>query len=188
MKLNIRKEEKIEIGSQKSLLLVGILAFVLSLCVSARASQSVTLAWNADTDPSTVGYALYYGTTNGVYSHRMDVGTNTTATVSGLTEGQTNYFAVSAYNAAGIEGPLSAPIIYIVPGLLKFASSPGASAPVIMQFPAAPGHSYTVQASTNMVSWTTLWQSGTSTSNAWVNYQDPQSGSFPKRFYRLILN
>ena len=46
------------------------------------AMQSVMVGWNASTDPGIAGYALYYGTTNGNYSTRVDVGTNTSVAVS----------------------------------------------------------------------------------------------------------
>ena len=148
------------------------------------ATQSVMVGWNAGADPSIAGYALYYGTTNGVYSKRVDAGTNTSMTVSGLVEGQTNFFAVAAYNAASIEGTASPALIFIVPGYLKMSSVSGSG----MSFPVAQGHYYVVQATTNLTSWTNIWQSSTASSNAWVSYQDPQAGSLPHRFYRVVLH
>jgi hypothetical protein len=69
----------------------------------AHAAQSVTLAWNRDTDPTVVGYRLHDGTSSGNYTRTIEVGNTTTATVSNLTAGQTYYFAVTAYNAVGRE-------------------------------------------------------------------------------------
>ena len=54
-----------------------------------------------------------------------------------------------------------------------------------MRFPVTPGHWYELEATVDLKSWITIWQTATSTSNAWVKFQDPQSGIFPKRFYRL---
>jgi hypothetical protein len=66
------------------------------------ASASVTLAWNANTDPTVVGYNLMYGTSSASLTQKVNVGKVTTATVPALTVGTTYYFAVTAYNAAGV--------------------------------------------------------------------------------------
>jgi hypothetical protein len=166
------------------ILAVLTLAFVLG--GSLRASQSVSLAWNPVTSTPVAGYAFYLVGANGV--SRFDVGTNTDITLTGLQEGQTNYFAVSAYNSARIEGSVSSLASYLVPGLVVLSppSKPGNHATV--SFPVAVGHFYQIQASTNLQAWTSIGQTTTSTSNAWVNFQDPQTGPFSKRFYRLIMD
>jgi hypothetical protein len=149
---------------------------------AAFATQSVMVAWNAASDPGIAGYALYYGTTNGSYSTRVDVGTNTSVVVSGLVASQTNYFAVAAYNVVNLEGTASPALTYIVPGRLNMSA--GAN----LSFPVAPGHWYAVQATTNLVSWTNIWQTSMESSNIWVSYQDAQAGTYPHRFYRLVLH
>lgn len=159
--------------------------FSILFCLTAGATQSVTVAWNAGTDPGIAGYALYYGTTNGNYSTRVDVGTNTSAAISGLVPGRTNYFAVAAYNAANLEGTPSASLPYIVPGCLVMNSA----STLNLTFPVSPGHWYAVQATTNLTStWTNIWQTSTESSNIWVSYQDPSIGSNPKHFYRLVMH
>jgi len=81
-----------------------LLAGLLSL---AQDAQSVTLAWDLDTDPTVVGYRLYYGTSSGSYTQRSDVANTTTATISNLAVGFTYFFVVRAYNAFGLESPPS---------------------------------------------------------------------------------
>jgi hypothetical protein len=46
---------------------------------------------------------IHYGTASGTYSQGIDVGNTTSYTVSNLIDGQTYYFAVTTYNAAGDE-------------------------------------------------------------------------------------
>ena len=77
------------------------LLLVLSGCKTLQASQGVTLAWQASSDPTVVGNRVHYGTTSGAYSTTVDVGNVTTATLSGLTPGDTYYYVVTAYNSLG---------------------------------------------------------------------------------------
>jgi Fibronectin type III domain len=66
---------------------------------------TVTLAWDAVTDPSLDGYKVYVGTQSGVYERTISAGSVTSYTVAGLTTRTTYYFAVTAYNSAGESSP-----------------------------------------------------------------------------------
>ena len=50
---------------------------------------------------------IHYGTASGTYSQGIDVGNTTSYTVSNLIDGQTYYFAVTAYNAVGYQSVYS---------------------------------------------------------------------------------
>src|SRR5208283_3115362 len=71
--------------------------------LSAFATGSVTLAWNASTDPSVAGYNIYYGGTSGNYTNEICAGNATNATISGLVQGTTYYFAATSYASSGME-------------------------------------------------------------------------------------
>src|SRR3979490_2543186 len=79
-----------------SLLLIASLSF-------ARATQSVTLAWDASPGSDVAGYKLYYGTDSGSSSQIVNVGTATIALVTNLNKATKYFFSVIAYNAAGLE-------------------------------------------------------------------------------------
>ena len=83
--------------------------------LSAFATGSVTLAWNACTDPIVVGYNIYYGGASGTYTNEICAGNATNVTISGLAQGTTYYFAATAYSASGIESPFSSEVSYLVP-------------------------------------------------------------------------
>ena len=78
-------------------------------------SQWVTLMWDANVEPELAGYKLYYSNESGVYPHVIDVGNTETYTVNRLQEGQTYYFAATAYNTAGFESTYSNEVVYTVP-------------------------------------------------------------------------
>ena len=62
---------------------------------------SKTLSWAAVPDPSALGYKAYWGTSSHNYESHVDVGANTSYTITGLRQGTTYFFAVSAYNGEG---------------------------------------------------------------------------------------
>jgi len=62
------------------------------------ATGQVTLTWDGSTDPDLGGYKVYYGTVSRDYDVSLDVGNWTSCTIASLQEGDTYYFAVTAYN------------------------------------------------------------------------------------------
>ena len=79
------------------------------------ASQSVSLAWDPNSETNLAGYVIYYGTASGQYSSSNNVGNTTNTTVSGLMEGGNYYFVVTAYDASGLESDPSNEVNYQVP-------------------------------------------------------------------------
>ncbi len=94
-----------------------VFALVLGAGIGTAAAGSVVLAWDANTEPDVSGYKLYYGTATGTYGTPTDVGNVLTYTVLNLTDGQTYYFAVTAYDTFGNESGYSNEVVYTVPGV-----------------------------------------------------------------------
>ena len=85
------------------------------LLTSYTAAAQVTLGWDASVS-MVDGYWLYDGTVSGSYSARIDVGTATTYTITGLVGGQTYYFAVTAYDRTdNVESPFSNEVSLTLP-------------------------------------------------------------------------
>jgi hypothetical protein len=78
-------------------------------------SAQVTLEWDPNSEPDLAGYKFYYGTSSENYTNVIDVGNQVTYTVTGLKPGETYYFAVTAYNTAGLESDYSNEVVYTVP-------------------------------------------------------------------------
>lgn len=173
-------------GGRWGIVLLALI-FYFSCFSNALGTQNVRLAWNPSKSLQAVGYFLYCGTEKGVYTNKIDIGNNTMTFVSGLQEGQTYYFAVTAYNSAGVESPLSNDTSYLTPGWIRLLGMLNLGS-MGMEFPVAWGHWYEVQASDNMQTWITIGKTGVATSNAWTQFSDSQAGEFPNRFYRLVLH
>ena len=82
----------------------------------ANAGQaSVTLDWDASTDPEVAGYNIYYGAASGLYTNMVSVGEVNSATITNVVPGATYYFAATAYNTVGLESDFSNEIPCTVP-------------------------------------------------------------------------
>jgi hypothetical protein len=76
--------------------------------------ESVTLAWDPNSEPDLAGYRLYYGVASRTYDHTLEVIGDTQVSVDGLELGTTYYFAVTAHNTAGLESDYSNEVSYTV--------------------------------------------------------------------------
>jgi hypothetical protein len=95
-----------------TLLLFAVLPGPLAVRHADADAASVTLAWDPNTELDLAGYKLYYGTASGAYEFAIDVGNQTTYSISGFREGGDYYFAVTAYNAYGLESGFSDEVGY----------------------------------------------------------------------------
>ena len=93
---------------------VVFLIVFAGFAADAAAGQA-TLTWNPNTESDLAGYKLHYGASSGNYTVHLDVHNVTTYTVTGLTDGQTYYFAATAYDSAGSESGYSNQVSYTVP-------------------------------------------------------------------------
>ena len=82
-----------------------------AIATTVSATQSVTVIWDANSEPDVIGYRLFYGRESRVYTNQVDV-PGPMAVASNLSEGETYYFAAVAYNIIGLESQLSAEISY----------------------------------------------------------------------------
>jgi Fibronectin type III domain len=80
--------------------------FTIFTATPAQAA-SVQLSWAASTSPNVAGYKVYSGPGSKNYTSTLDAGYVVSVSIGGLLEGQTYYFAVTAYNTSGIESGFS---------------------------------------------------------------------------------
>jgi hypothetical protein len=92
-------------GSQalfRAKLLGALVALFFALSPLCPAAQSVTLSWDANSEPDIAGYRVHYRTSSGD-SNVIDAGNTTRFTVPNLADGITYLFTVTAYNDASLE-------------------------------------------------------------------------------------
>jgi hypothetical protein len=99
-------------------LLSGGLAVTTPSSVSG--AQSVTLAWSPVPYANVAGYKVYYGRASRNYTNGISVGNVTNATISGLTDGATYYFAITTLSTFGLESGYSSEVSYMVPNGIPY--------------------------------------------------------------------
>ncbi|MBI5579619.1 MAG: fibronectin type III domain-containing protein, partial [Deltaproteobacteria bacterium] len=101
-----------------------VVSVIIGVIASNAMAAQVTLAWNPNTESDLAGYRIHYGTASGSYTVHTDVHNVNSHTVTGLTAGQSYYFAATAYDAAGNESGYSNPVSFAVPGENGAPSAP----------------------------------------------------------------
>lgn len=105
------------------LLFIMVVLFLLDL--EKLFAADAILTWNPNTENNIAGYKIYVGPSSQNYHPPIDVGNVTTWTLTGLAEGATYYFAVTAYNTSGAESGFSNEVSK------TFVSTPDQTAPEI---------------------------------------------------------
>ncbi len=99
--------------------LLGLLVCLAVAYPQPTSAGEVTLTWDANTESDLAGYRVYVGTVSGVYGPPIDVGNVTTYKVTNLSEGQTYFFGVKAYDTSGNESGFSSEVSTTVAQLVS---------------------------------------------------------------------
>ena len=156
------------------------------------ADRQVSLSWTASTGATS--YKVYRSTSSGAETYLITSST-TNCTDSGLVNGTTYYYEVTAVNSGGQESATKSnevnatPVLPSAPQLFGAAFAPGGG--LGFSFISAPGVKFTVYASTDVAlplnQWTPLGPPVEDNQGSYSLYQftDPQaaSQSMAQRFY-----
>src|SRR5438128_9637550 len=88
---------------------VMVVATLLALA-STAAAGTITIAWDANPEPTVMGYVVSVGTSSGNYTASYDVGNATTFDFSGAVPGTKYYLVDRAYADATTVSQLSGEI------------------------------------------------------------------------------
>jgi hypothetical protein len=101
--------------------------FIFVIHSSLLSAASLTIGWDANSEPDLEGYRVQYGTSSGNYTNEIDAGKVTLKTISSLSSGTRYYFVVLAYNTAGEESLPSQEVSAIAGSVPTPTPSPTAS-------------------------------------------------------------
>lgn len=92
--------------------------FVLFSSGATAWAASGTFSWLPNSETNLAGYKIHYGTASKTYTVAVNVGKpelvngRVAATVTGLNDGTTYYFAATAYDSTGTESGYSEEVVY----------------------------------------------------------------------------
>jgi hypothetical protein len=168
-----------------------VVAVLMVGCFGKAWAGNITLDWSSSSSSTAAGYFVYYGTTSGIYPYRINVGNATSVTISNLVPGTTYYLAATTYDSSGDQSSFSGEVNFTVPVSMPeipLTMLPGAGGgnPASLQFPVQTGYWYEIQATSDFVHWTSIWQSVTATVNSTMQFTDPDTNTYSLRCYRLV--
>lgn len=165
---------------------VSVLLLALFLGASAQAASDKTLTWDPSPDDGVIGYIVYYGTASHNYTAIVTVGDVTSATIDGLVDGETYYFAVTALYSTGDESDFSNEATYQVPSAApaQMQITPLADGAVQLDVTGTLSHTYQILATSDFFNWTTITTQILNVWN-WFEYIDTDAANYPMRIYRL---
>ena len=198
----------------KSIIRASSLAALIASSPKPASAGSLKIIWNA---PEVVapqyigGYDVLYGSSSGNYTNIVDVGTNTTVQITGLTEQTTYFFVCVTYNNNGLQSAYSNEINYTVPGLLLITPGANPNDPVytdslparntlypsisatgkfVLSCEIAPGNSVTFYESPTLSnpSWTPIYKGPLNKTSSDEIFKITVGMGGTSEFFRIVVN
>jgi Fibronectin type III domain len=163
---------------------VALGVVVVPLARAANPIQtSVKLVWDPSPDASVTGYRIHYGVASEQYTNSIVVGNLTSDTVPGLVSGVTYYFAITAYDATGMQSPFSNEISYQL-AFSQMELRANAARQMILTVTGQSGHIYDIEATQNLTTWAVIGVVAPGAGGI-IEFTDASAASYAKRFYRV---
>ncbi len=184
---------------QSALALTIALTSFIPLAVHAVdvAAPAVSLTWTPNPESNIAGYKLHFGGSSGSYDTVIDVGAVPSAPLPPMILGRTYYVALSAYDTANRNGPLSTELVVTASPPAPVAdtgfatSSAGQGALQWRYSKAASGTAdrFVIESSTDLKTWS---PAGSLTPGAavrsdtqWIYFSVPFATDKPRQFFRV---
>jgi len=114
-----QKKHKIRKCSFLSILILTLSMVIFTIAlfgIPPVHAAEISLAWDENSEPDITGYRIYYGQESRSYTNVVDVGNYTSCVIADLEDGETYFFAATAYNTSGFESDYSNEISNAEPG------------------------------------------------------------------------
>lgn len=163
--------------------LINCTSLIIFCRFSALGSQSIGVAWIPSSDSQVVSYKVYFGTASHSYVSQVAVGNTNVATISGLADGVTYYFAAAAVDGAGNESAYSEEVSFTtaVPNVATLTPVPEPAGVIGFTVSGGTGPVYVVQSSTDLVNWVSVQMNTVP-----FTFTDVCPPDVPQRFYRTF--
>src|SRR5580658_1510096 len=162
--------------------IICFLLLSLIFSTTSHAADSVKITWEANGDPLTAGYKIYEGTKSRSYTRVTTVGkAATSATFTGLTTGDTYYFAATTYDKAGDQSAYSDEIVFTA-GAATLSSAVRLANQFSFTVQGLSGQKYVIQSSTDLRNWTVC-----QTNSAPFQFTATNTTSYKQQFFRACL-
>lgn len=180
-----------------ALALISAPCFPLTITAQEILATAVSLSWTPNPEANVTGYKMYFGSSSRNYSVVLDVGPGASAPLPPMILGNTYYVALSAYDTALRESPLSAELVISASPpapvvATGFASGSGGQGALQWKYPKATAGSadrFTIQSSVDLVVWSAA--GGITPAEAirsdaqWLYFSVPFATDKPRMFFRV---
>lgn len=162
-----------------------VFAGLLLFAALAKASfaETVTLAWDPNSEPDLEGYRLHIGTSSRSYNIVIPVGKTTEYTVTELPPGSKFFFAVTAVNSSGLESTYSEEVSHSIAPAVVLAQKTETGFKLTVT--GDPATTYRIETSENLHDWVIVATQATNSSGQLV-FVEAQPAESRIRFFRAV--
>lgn len=184
---------------QSALALAIALTNLIPVAIHAAdvAAPPVSLTWVPDPDSNIAGYKLHFGSSSKNYGTVLDVGAVPSAPLPPMILGRTYYLALSAYDSANQESPLSAELVVTAspPAPVAdtgFATSSAGQGALQWRYAKAASSRvdrFVIESSTDLKTWSPAGSlspgAAVRSDVQWIYFDVPFATDKPRQFFRV---
>lgn len=184
---------------QSALALAIALTTLIPVAIHAAdvAAPPVSLTWVPDPDSNIAGYKLHFGSSSKNYGTVLDVGAVPSAPLPPMILGRTYYLALSAYDSANQESPLSAELVVTAspPAPVAdtgFATSSAGQGALQWRYAKAASSRvdrFVIESSTDLKTWSPAGSlspgAAVRSDVQWIYFDVPFATDKPRQFFRV---
>ncbi len=160
-------------------------------------APAVSMTWIANPESNIAGYKLHFGSSSRNYGTVLNVGAVRSAPLPAMILGRTYYVALSAYDTANRDSPLSAELVVIAspPAPVAdtgFATSSAGQGSLQWRYSktaSIPADRFAIESSTDLKTWLpagSITPGGAVRSDAqWIYFNVPFATDKPRQFFRV---